>query len=71
VKEGDRLPLPSAKEMKKKPGDQSYLLNMNKKILDTIDKIRAKSFDTRKSWIVKAILEKLEKLGYNIDDFFE
>jgi hypothetical protein len=57
--------------MGKKPDDKACLLYMNKKIFDVIDHFRKKSIDSRTSWIIKAILEKLRNLGYDTDKLFE
>lgn len=49
--------------------DQEYpvSLRMRKKVVDLIDKERHKFSLPRSSWINQAVVEKLEKLGYEID----
>lgn len=47
--------------------DYSVSLRMRKKIVDLIDKERHKFSIPRSSWINQAVVEKLEKLGYEID----
>ncbi len=41
-------------------------LRMKKTIVDLIDKERSKFSTPRSSWITQAVVEKLEKLGYEI-----
>jgi hypothetical protein len=42
-------------------------LRIKKRIVDLIDKERSKFSIPRSSWIIQAVVEKLEKLGYDID----
>lgn len=42
-------------------------LRVKRKIVDLIDKERSKFSAPRSTWITQAIVEKLEKLGYEID----
>lgn len=42
-------------------------LRVKKNIIDLIDKERSKFSAPRSTWITQAIVEKLEKLGYEID----
>jgi hypothetical protein len=44
---------------------------MNSKIIAFIDQLCASGFETRSTWIFKAILEKLERLGYSVDELFK
>lgn len=46
---------------------QIVTLRMQKKIVDLIEKERSKFNAPRGSWITQAVVEKLEKLGYEID----
>ena len=41
-------------------------LRVKKNIIDLIDKERSKFSAPRSTWITQAIVEKLEKLGYEI-----
>ena len=42
-------------------------LRIKKTIIALIDKERAKFSAPRSTWITQAVVEKLEKLGYEID----
>jgi hypothetical protein len=42
-------------------------LRIKKHIVEIIDKERSKFSAPRSTWITQAIVEKLEKLGYEID----
>jgi len=47
--------------------DQIVTLRVKKNIVDLIDKERSKFSAPRSTWITQAVVEKLEKLGYEID----
>jgi hypothetical protein len=47
--------------------DQVVTLRIRKNIVDLIDKERSKFSAPRSTWITQAIVEKLEKLGYEIE----
>ena len=51
----------------KKNNDLVVTLRVKRKVVDLIDKERAKFSAPRSTWITQAIVEKLEKLGYEID----
>ena len=42
-------------------------LRVKKSVVSLIDKERSKFSSPRSTWITQAIVEKLEKLGYEID----
>ena len=42
-------------------------LRIKKSVITLIDKERAKFSAPRSTWITQAVVEKLEKLGYEID----
>lgn len=42
-------------------------LRIKKSIVELIDKERSKYSSPRSSWITQAVVEKLEKLGYEIN----
>jgi len=42
-------------------------LRIRKNIVELIDKERAKFSSPRSSWITQAVVEKLERLGYEIN----
>jgi len=42
-------------------------LRIKKNISDLIDKDRSKFSMARSTWIVQSIVEKLERLGYEVD----
>lgn len=46
--------------------DKVVTLRVKKNIIDLIDKERSKFSAPRSTWITQAIVEKLEKLGYEI-----
>lgn len=50
-----------------KSNEQIVTLKVKKKIVALIDSEREKYSSPRSSWIIQAIIEKLEKLGYDID----
>lgn len=52
--------------MSLKPDEQVVTLKVKKKIVALIDEERAKYSAPRSSWVIQAIVEKLEKLGYEI-----
>ena len=47
--------------------EKMVTLRIKKVIVDLIDKERSKYSTPRSSWITQAIVEKLEKLGYEIN----
>jgi hypothetical protein len=47
--------------------DQIVTLRVKKSIIEVIDKERSKFSAPRSTWITQAIVEKLEKLGYEIE----
>ncbi len=47
--------------------EQIVTLRIKKSIVDLIDKERSKYSAPRSSWITQAVVEKLEKLGHQID----
>ncbi len=51
----------------KKTEEQIVTLRIKKLIVELIDKERSKYSAPRSSWITQAIVEKLEKLGYEIN----
>jgi hypothetical protein len=51
----------------KKTEEQIVTLRIKKSIVELIDKERSKYSAPRSSWITQAIVEKLEKLGYEIN----
>jgi hypothetical protein len=53
--------------MSLKPDERLVTLKVKKKIVDLVDSEREKFSSPRSSWIIQAIVEKLEKLGYEID----
>lgn len=50
-----------------KADEQVVTLKVKRKIVALIDSEREKYSAPRSSWIIKAIVDKLEKLGYEID----
>lgn len=46
--------------------ERMVTLRIKKSVVDLIDKERSKYSAPRSSWITQAIVEKLEKLGYEI-----
>jgi hypothetical protein len=53
----------------KSPASEDLIvtLRVKKNIVDLIDKERSKFSAPRSTWITQAVVEKLEKLGYEID----
>ena len=47
--------------------DQVVTLRIKKHVVELIDKERSKFSAPRSTWITQAIVEKLEKLGYEIE----
>ncbi len=47
--------------------EQVVTLRVKKNIVELIDKERSKFSAPRSTWITQSIVEKLEKLGYEID----
>lgn len=47
--------------------ERMVTLRIKKFIVELIDKERSKYSTPRSSWITQAVVEKLEKLGYDID----
>lgn len=46
--------------------EQTVTLRVKKAIVELVDQERAKFSAPRSSWIIQAMVEKLEKLGYEI-----
>lgn len=53
--------------MKKKPEMQNISLKLNSKIVDTIEKELIKYNMPRSAWITQAIVERLERIGYEVE----
>jgi hypothetical protein len=53
--------------MSLKHDERVVTLKLKNKIVDMIDKERDKYGGPRSSWIVHAIVEKLERMGYDIE----
>lgn len=49
------------------PDNQVVTLRVKKHVVELIDKERAKFSAPRSTWITQAIVEKLEKLGYEVE----
>lgn len=49
-----------------KEDEQVVTLKIKKEIVEIIDLDRRKYSNPRSSWIIQAIVEKLERLGYEI-----
>lgn len=47
--------------------EQIVTLRIRKNIVELVDKERSKFSSPRSSWITQAVVEKLERLGYEID----
>lgn len=47
--------------------EQMVSLRVKKSIINLIDKERSKYSSPRSSWIIQAVVEKLERLGYEIE----
>ncbi|MGC0372354.1 MAG: hypothetical protein DGJ47_001066 [Rickettsiaceae bacterium] len=47
--------------------EKTVTLRMKKNLVDLVDKEREKFSSPRTSWIIQAVVEKLEKLGYEIE----
>lgn len=47
--------------------EQIVTLRMRKNIVELVDKERSKFSSPRSSWITQAVVEKLERLGYEIE----
>ena len=54
--------------MSVKPDEMTVSLKMKKTIVEILDKERAKFKQPRSSWIIQCIVEKLEKIGYEIGE---
>ena len=52
--------------MEKQTEEKMVTLRIKQSIVDLIDKERDKYSTPRSSWITQAIVEKLERLGYEI-----
>ena len=52
---------------KKKSPEKMVTLRVKKTIIAMIDKDREKFSTPRSSWIIQAAVEKLEKLGYEVN----
>lgn len=55
------------RKMSLKPDEQLVTLKVKKKIVELIDQDRSKFSAPRSSWIIHSIIEKLEKLGYEVN----
>ncbi|WP_218460382.1 hypothetical protein [Rickettsia sp. TH2014] len=47
--------------------EQIVTLRIRKNIVELVDKERSKFSSPRSSWITQAVVEKLERLGYEIE----
>jgi len=47
--------------------DRVVTVRMNINIIELVDKERKRINTPRSSWIVQAVVEKLEKIGYEIE----
>lgn len=57
----------SSKSVNEKNVDEQIVtLRVKKTIVDLVDKDRSKYSAPRSSWIIQAVVEKLERLGYEI-----
>ncbi len=54
------------KTLKQHDDEQIVTLRVKKNIVELVDKERTKFSAPRSSWIIQAIVEKLERLGYEI-----
>lgn len=52
--------------MSLKPDEQIVTLKIKKKIVELIDSDREKYQAPRSSWIIQCIIERLERLGYEL-----
>jgi hypothetical protein len=52
--------------MSLKQDEQIVTLKVKKKIVELIDLDRSKYSSPRSSWVIQAVVEKLERLGYEI-----
>jgi len=52
--------------MSLKPDEQIVTLKIKKKIVELIDSDREKYQAPRSSWIIQSIIERLERLGYEL-----
>jgi hypothetical protein len=52
--------------LKKHLDEHLVTLRIKKSVVDLIDKERSKFSSPRSSWITQAVVEKLEKLGYEV-----
>ena len=50
-----------------KPDEKVVTLKVKKSIVEIVDSEREKFSSPRSSWIIQAIVEKLERLGYEIN----
>ena len=57
----------SKKNLSSSVDDQVVTLRIKKNIVNLIDKERSKYSAPRSTWITQSIVEKLEKLGYEIN----
>ena len=53
-------------ELLKQSDEQIVTLRMKKNVVELVDKERTKFSAPRSSWIIQAVVEKLERLGYEI-----
>jgi hypothetical protein len=56
-----------SKKTLKSSEDHVVTLRIKKHVVELIDKERSKFSAPRSTWITQAIVEKLEKLGYEIE----
>lgn len=47
--------------------EKNVSLRMKKRIVKLVDEEREKFSTPRSSWIIQAVVEKLERLGYELD----
>ena len=53
--------------MSLKPDEQVISLKVRKVVIDLIDKDRERFRQSKTAWVTQAIVEKLERLGYEIN----
>lgn len=49
---------------------KALLLKIDEKLIKAIDYFCKRNFENRTTWISKAILDRLDSLGYDIDKLF-
>jgi hypothetical protein len=50
-----------------KPEEHLVSLRMKKRVVELVDAEREKFSTPRSSWIIQAVVEKLQRLGYEMD----